>query len=57
MNRWDKNGDDSLSSDELSAEQLEQFSAADRNGDGHFDRAELTAALARRLSTKKSDNN
>ena len=57
MSRWDKNGDDSLSSEELSADQLEQFSAADRNGDGHFDRAELTAALARRLSTKKSDNN
>ena len=42
----DQNGDGKLSADEMPDPMRERMSAADTNGDGFYDVAELTAAFA-----------
>ena len=47
IQRMDQNGDGKLSADELPEQMRERMSAADTNGDGFYDAAELTAAFAK----------
>lgn len=46
IQRMDQNGDGKLSADELPEQMRERMAAADTNGDGFYDAAELTAAFA-----------
>ncbi len=45
--RYDANKDGILSSEEIPAERRDRITAADANGDGKVDRAELTTAMSR----------
>ena len=45
--RYDANQDGILSTEEIPAERRDRISAADTNGDGKVDRAELTTAMSR----------
>ena len=46
IQRMDQNGDGKLSADELPEQLRDRLSAADTNGDGFYDAAELTTAFA-----------
>jgi len=48
--RFDTNGDGSLSREEMPEQFRPQFAATDANGDGAIDRQELSSAMARRMA-------